>query len=125
MFRKLATLVLVGALVCTLGGTSALADTTSDRKSKSKIAATSSEPATAAGNEENSNEKLRAGVRKLVSDAKAGKVAPAVKTQIQPARGNNWSTGTKVAVGVGIAVAVIAVIVIVQARNEPDSIRIF
>jgi len=120
MFRKFASLVLVTALVCTLGGTSAFADTKSDRESKSKIAVTSSEPSTAAGNEGNSNEKLRASVRKLVSDAKAGKAAPAVKTQIQPARGNNWSTGTKIAVGIGIAVAVIAVIVIVQARNGPE-----
>lgn len=120
MFRKFATLALVTALVCTLGGTSAFADTTSDRESKSKIAATSSEPGTAAGNEANPNEKLRAGVRKLVSDAKAGKVAPAVKSQIQPAKSNNWSKGTKIAVGVGVGVAVAVVVLILVVKHQKD-----
>ncbi len=120
MLRKFASFVLVTALVYTLGGASAFADTTSDHESKSKVAATSSEPGTAAGNEANPNEKLRADVRKLVSDAKAGKVTPPAKSQIQPAKSNNWSTGTKIAVGVGVAVAVIVVILI--ARDTPGRV---
>ena len=125
MLRKLASLVLVTALVCALSGTSAFANTASGPDSKAKTVTTSSEPGTLDAKEPKTNEKLRADVRKLVDDARAGKVAPVAKSQIQPARSNNWSTGTKVAVGVGIAVAVIAVIVIVNADKGPDSIRIF
>jgi hypothetical protein len=125
MLSKFAYFALVTALVSTSGGLSALANTMSDRENKSKIATTSAEPGAIASNEANPNEKLRAGVRKMVSDARAGKVTPAVKSQIRPAQTNNWSTGTKIAVGVAIAVAVVAVIVIVQADNGPKSIPIF
>lgn len=116
MLRKFASLMLAIALVCTVGGTSASANTTSEPDSKSKMA-TSSEPGTAAGKEENPNEKLRADVRKLVADARAGKVAPATRSHIQPARSNNLSTKAKVAIGVGIAVIVLALIVNHERKN--------
>ena len=37
---------------------------------------------------------------KLVADAKSGRVIPATKSQIQPARSNNLSTRKKIAIGV-------------------------
>lgn len=73
-----------------------------------------------------SNEQLRSAMLKLVADAKAGKVTPAPKPQIQPAKSNNLSTKAKVAIGVGIAVAVVAVIVIAKTGSGPSGpIRIF
>jgi hypothetical protein len=61
----------------------------------------------------------------LIAEAKAGKVAPAERPQIQPAKSNNLSKGTKIAIGVGIAIAVIAVIVIVKADKAPGPISVF
>lgn len=43
---------------------------------------------------------------------------PAAKSQIQPAKRNNWSKGTKIAVGVGIAVAVVVVILVVRHKVD-------
>ncbi len=53
----------------------------------------------------------------LVVDAKAGKVAPAARPQIQPAKSNNLSKGKKIAIGIAVAVAVIAVIVVVDRQK--------
>jgi hypothetical protein len=70
------------------------------------------------------NEQLRTAINKLVNDAKAGKIAPAPRPQVQ--QRNNLSKGTKIAIGVGIAVAVIAIIVVAKADNGPTGpIRIF
>ncbi len=57
--------------------------------------------------------------------AKAGKVAPAERPQIQPAKSNNLSKGAKIAIGVGIAIAVVVVIVIATADKGPGQIGIF
>jgi hypothetical protein len=118
MFNKFASFALVIALVCTLGETSAFGKTSSDPEGKAKMAETSTESSSAARTEAKPNEKLRADMLKLVAHAKAGKVAPAARPQIQPAKSNNLSKGAKIAIGVGIAVAVIAVIVIVHTRNH-------
>jgi hypothetical protein len=111
---KIASLLLVSALVCTLGGASAFANTLSEPDAKSKVAETPTASATAAKTEAKPNEKLRAEMLKLVADAKAGKVAPAARPQIQPVKSNSLSKGTKIAMGVGVAVAVVVVILIVR-----------
>ena len=54
---------------------------------------------------------LRSSVLRLVADTKAGKVMPAERPQIQPAKSNNLSTTLKVEIGVGVAVVVLALIV--------------
>jgi len=103
------------ALSIGLCGTSAFAGTSS----------TSSESADVANVTGNVPEKkeaqpdlqLKGKMLKLVAEAKAGKVTPPAKSDIQPAKSNNWSKGQKIALGVGIAVAVVAVVVIVQARK--------
>lgn len=120
MFNKLASLTLVVAVVCTIGGTSAFANNLSNPDTKPDKASVPSEAA--AKNDLKANEHLKNSVRKLVADAKAGKGLPAPKSQIQPAHGNNWSTGTKIAVGVAIAAAVIAVIVIVGSQDTPGRV---
>ena len=115
MFKKLASVVIITAIVCTLGGTSAFAKNISNPDAKTDTANVFS--GALAKKEVKPNEQLKNNMLKLVADAKAGKVVPAAKSQIQPAKGNNWSKGTKIAVGVGIAAAVIVVILIVRANH--------
>ncbi len=118
MLNKFTSVALVGALVAALCGTSAFANNSSHPNEKT---APASVPAGAPTKKEvKPNEQLKNNMLNLVSDAKAGKVAMAARSQIQPAKSNNWSRGTKIAVGVGIAVAVvIAVIVVVSpALND-------
>ena len=117
MLNKLASIVLVTALVCALGGSSAFANSPSGPEAKPKAAETSSAGATEK-REIQPNTKLRADVLKLVTDAKAGKLRLAERPQMQPARSNNLSKGKKIAIGVGIAVAVVAIIVVVHTRNH-------
>lgn len=118
MLKKFASVIVVVALFCTLGIHATLA---SEPETKGKAAETvtgpvgPSEKAVAPTNQP--NEKLRAGILTLVRDAKAGKVLPPAKSQIQSAKSNNWSRGTKIAIGVGIAVAVVVVILVVAVRN--------
>jgi hypothetical protein len=93
-------------------GTAAFAGTSSSSDEKTPPTNVPAEaPAT---KEVKPNEQLKNSVLKLVSDAKAGKVTMAPKSQIQPAKSNSWSKGTKIAVGVGIAAAVIVTILIVS-----------
>lgn len=122
MLKGFASMMVVFALFCTLGVHTAFARSSSEPETKGKAAEAASRPVGSGKSEvattEKPNEKLRADVLKLVRDAKAGKVMPAAKSQIQPARSNNWSKGTKIAVGVGVAVAVVVVILIVHTRNH-------
>jgi Flp pilus assembly protein TadB len=116
MFKKLASIVIITAIVGTLGGTSAFANSSSNPDVKTDSANVPSAPAK---KEENSNEQLKDNMLKLVADAKAGKVAPVAKSQLQPAKSNNWSKRTKIAIGVGVAVAVVVVVLVVNhARNH-------
>jgi hypothetical protein len=116
MLKKLASAVINIALVCTLGGTSAFANSSSGPAAKTDAANVPS--GGPAKKEVKPNEQLKNNMLKLVRDAKAGKVMPAAKSQIQPAKSNNWSKGTKIAVGVGIALAVVVAILVVHTRNH-------
>ena len=115
MLKKLTSITLVAVLVSALSGTSALANNLSNLDVRTNPA-----PAdTPAKKTVKPNEQLKDNMLKLVADAKEGKVVPAAKSQIQPARSNNLSKGAKIAIGVGIAVAVVAVIVTTKyCRNE-------
>jgi citrate lyase beta subunit len=66
------------------------------------------------------NEKLRTAINKLVSNAKAGKIAPAPRPQTQTRNSNNLSKGTKIAIAVGVVVAVVAIIVVAKADKGPS-----
>ena len=110
MLKKLASFTIITALVCTLGGIAAFANNTSSQDTKNDTAKVPSE--TPAKEEVKPNEQLKSNMLKLVADAKAGKIAPAPKSQIQPARSNNWSKRKKIAVGVGIAAAVVVILVL-------------
>jgi hypothetical protein len=112
MPKRLASIVIITAIIFTLGGTSAFGNSSLNPDAKTD---TPEVPVTnSAKKEVKPNEQLKNNMLKLVADAKAGKVAPAAKSQIQPATNNNWSKRTKVAVGVGVAVAVVVVILVVK-----------
>ena len=117
VLNKFASLVLVIALV-TLGGSSAFANSPTKPDAKRNVADVPGETEISDKNKVQPHERLKADMFKLVANAKAGKVAPAERPQIQPAKSNNLSKGTKIAIGVGIAVAVIAIIVVVHTRNH-------
>jgi hypothetical protein len=115
MLKKLASVTIITALVCTPGGTAVFARNTTSPDDKTEKA---NVPAEAPPKEEvKPNEQLKKKMFKLVADARAGKVAPVAKSQTQPARSNNLSTKTKIAIGVGIA-AVVLVLVVNHARNH-------
>jgi hypothetical protein len=114
MLKRCSSIVLITALVCTLGGTSVFANASSDPEVKPRTLAIQQRPDTATENRTKPNGELRAGMLALIAEAKAGKVAPATRPQTQPATSRNLSKRTKIAIGVGIAVAVVAVILIVN-----------
>jgi len=118
VLRKLTTVTLVAVLVSVLCGTSASANDLSNPDVRTNSAnGPSDDPAKT---EVKPNEQLRTNVLKLVADAKAGKVMPAAKSQIQPARSNNLSSGKKIAIGVGIAAAIVTVILIMKSPMLND-----
>lgn len=114
MLKRFASAVLIIALLGTLGGFSAFAQsaTEPDVQSSKTQPPLASETATAG----QPNERLKADIDRLVADAKAGKVVPAERPQLQPARSNNLSKGKKIAIGVAVAIAVVTVVLIV---NKP------
>ena len=116
MLNKIASIVVVAALVTALCGTSALANTSSNSTPRTHLSG-ANPGATNVATDGPANEKLRINMLTLVADAKAGKVTPAERPQIQPARSNNLSKKTKVAIGVGIAVVVVAVILVVKIKS--------
>lgn len=112
MLNKFASLALVIALVCTLGGTSAFARASSDPEVKPKAGEAAPESRAEIKKDTRSvpaNVRLKADMDRLVADAKAGKIAPSA-AQMQPAKSNNLSKGAKIAIGVGIVVAVVAIV---------------
>ena len=117
MIKSIVSVMLAAVLSFTFCATSATARPSVDDEVKS----TENDGTTA-----HRNEKLRTDMLNLVADAKAGKVVPAPRSQMQPEKSNNLSKGTKIAIGVGIAVAVIAIIVVATADKGPTGgFRIF
>jgi len=121
MINRFASLTLIIALVCTVGGTSAFADTPTNTDTNGNAAATVPASPTSDKKEGQPNEKLRAGLTKLVADTKAGKGTLSALPQFKPARSNNLSKGKKIAIGVGIA-AVVAIVVIHARRHLFDDL---
>jgi preprotein translocase subunit SecF len=117
MFKKLASVILIATIACTIGGsTSAFATSASEAPLQDDPA---SVPAKAPEEKEaKANEQLKTNMLKLVADAKAGKVKLPAKSQIQPGTSNNLSKGKKIAIGVGIAVIVVAIIVVIHEKNH-------
>ena len=119
MLKKFLSLMLVSILSCSLG-VSTFARSLSNPEENAKAAATSTEAGATAATELKSNEKLSADMRQLVADARAGKLAPAAKPQLEPAKSNNFSTKAKIAIGVGVAVVVVALLINHQRKHFFD-----
>jgi hypothetical protein len=105
MFRRLLTATLAAAALCTLGVTSAFADTPA--RAEAKAEGMTTQPTTHAD-----GEKLKTDMRKLVADAREGRsgTTQPPRQQQPPPQSNSLSKGQKIAIGVGITVGVLAII---------------
>ena len=109
MTKKLISVGTVVALVCCFCGISVYANG-ADPKVPIVKTATPSEKSQA-------QEKLKADVTKLVSDAKAGKLKVPAQQFPQPQR-NNLSTGAKIGIIAGIAGAIIVIAMLVKLNSD-------
>jgi hypothetical protein len=114
VLNKLASLTLAAALLTAPCGTSVFANSSSSINSNKDQPVARLRFVRIDTNKSRSNERLRVNVLKLVFDAKAGKIAPAERSQIQPAKSNNLSKRTKIAIGVGVAAAVVTVVLLIR-----------
>ena len=115
MLKNLTCATLVATLFIALCGNSAFAANSPTSDANADAANVTGD--VRAKSEAPANPLLKNKMLKLVADAKAGKVVPPAKSDIQPSKSSNWSTKTKVAVGIGIAVAVVAIVVIIQVKK--------
>ena len=125
MFKKIASLVLVTALACTLCGTPAFAHTSSNPDDKSNKTGTQPDSASTGKREVQPKESLRADILKLVADARAGKGVSVTDPQNQPRQSNGLSKGAKIAIGVGIAAAVLLIIYLSVDKAPDGNIKVF
>jgi hypothetical protein len=120
MLTKCTSLCLVFVLTTTLCWRLTFAQSPSPTASEINPPVESTIPTTAR-NEGESNERLKSGVATLLSDAKAGKIAPAAKSQVQPVKSNNLSKKQKIAiVAVGVVVALVITAIVVYRGLEWD-----
>ena len=122
MLKKLATLVIVSALLLTVGGARALASAPPSSDGKADSANTPSGSSPAEKRDARPDKKLKSEIEKLVADAKAGKGMPVPTPQNQPRQSNGLSKGAKIGIGVGVAAAIIIVIVVVASKNSPGRV---
>jgi hypothetical protein len=118
MIKRIASLVMVMALVLTVGTAAVRADTPKDPDTNGKAVVTQPTESTSEKKEAKPDEKLRSGMAKLVADTKAGKGKLSAPSQFKPARSNNLTKGQKIAIGVGIAAAVVVVIAVLHVRRH-------
>lgn len=118
MIHRFASLTLILALGCTVGGTSVFAKTPTNTDTTANSVVTLPASPTSARTELPSNEQLRTGLARLVADTRAGKGKLSEPSQFQPPTGNNLSRNKKIALGVGIAAVVVLVIVVIHAKNH-------
>ena len=111
LIRSIASL-LVLMLISTLGETSVMASSTSGKTPQPIM-----DEVISVTDEARPEVKLKSDMEKLIADARAGKVIPAARSQIQPAKSNNLSKTAKIAIGVGIAIIVLAIIY----KHEKDN----
>ena len=109
MIKKFISLATAAALVCCFCGTSGYANDT-DPKAPTVTTATPAEKSQA-------QEKLKADLTKLVSDAKAGKLKVPAQHFPQPKR-NNLSTGAKVGIIAGIGAAIFLIVMLVSLSDD-------
>ena len=111
LIRSISSL-LVLMLISTLGETSALASSASEKTPQPIM-----DEVISVIPEARPEAKLKSDMEKLIAEARAGKVIPAVRPQMQSVKSNNLSKTAKIDVGVGIAVVVLAIII----KHEKDN----
>ena len=110
MLNKFASLFLVLALTCAVCRTSTFAQAPPQTETELGVEKLPSSPSKPTAERER-DEKLKANVATLLSDARAGKITPAPKSQITHPSANHLSKKAKVAIVVGIVLVVTAIIV--------------
>ena len=117
MSVRLLFIVVVMAMISTIGGTSVFAHATTDPRPSGEETKASSETTSSAKERVRENAKLKGDLQKLLADAKAGKVAP--RAQQSPNAGrHNLGTTAKIGIAVAIAGIIVAIIAIHTANND-------
>jgi hypothetical protein len=118
MSKKFASLVLVVTLVCTLCGPKLFAQ--NKQQPEAELSSVNDSPVlnSAVEKEAQRGARLKAGIQRLVADARTGKGLAVTDPQAQPAQSNSLSKTVKIGLVVGIALAVILIIVVVHAKNH-------
>lgn len=116
MFKKIASLVLIFTLFCSLAGAPAFARVPS--VTGYKLDKVNDPPASGTPKEAEAGESLRAEITKLVADARAGKRLTVSDPQNQPRQSNGLSKGTKIAIVAGIGTAIILAILFFHVRRH-------
>ena len=111
---KLLSLAIAIAVISSVGGTSVFARPATDPKTPAEEAKASPNSIPAL---KDKTTKLEGDLRKLVSDAKAGKVAPRAQ-QFPNTKRNNLSTGAKIGIAAAIGGLIFALIVIHQVNSD-------
>lgn len=115
MLIKFMSLFMVLALMTTFCLRSTFAQSTPPTTSELSPPVESTTPITTR-NEGQSSERLKAGVATLLNEAKAGKIAPAAKSQIQPAKSNNLSKKKAVLIAVAVVAALVITAIAIECR---------
>ena len=120
MYKQIASLLLVAAIVCSLGGSSGLAQTSSLPDTIQNKESSLPDSALAEKREAQQKSSLKAEVAKLVADAKAGKRLTVINPQNQPAQSNNLSKGWKIGIVVIVALVIVTFVAIHVSHHLID-----
>jgi hypothetical protein len=120
MFKQIASLLLVAAIVCTLGGTSSFAQTSSLPDAGSNKENGLLDSGVAVKKEAQQKSSLKADIAKLVTDAKAGKRLTVSDPQNQPAQSNSLSKGWKIGIVVIAALVIVTFVAIHVSHHLID-----
>ena len=118
MKARFLSLLVAIAMILSFSGVSVFARPATDPKSVVEDAKTSPNSIPPA-KEQPGASKLKGDMQKLISDAKAGKVAPRVQ-QFPNTRRNNLSTGAKIGIAAAIGGLIFALIIISKLNSDDD-----
>lgn len=124
MFRKFLSLVLVGLLLQIAWVIPASANTKEEKKTRQVEKVKSGIAKLGVGEEARIKVKLHNGTKLdgyirevgnehfIIVDAKSGEATPVAYPQVARAKGNNLSTGARVAIGIAVVAAIFTIIVL-------------
>jgi hypothetical protein len=118
MIKKLASLSIITALICTLGGVPAFAQSPATFEVKvaaSREASVARNNSTATGQ---TRQSLKAEIAKAVADARAGRGLKVSDPQNQPAQSNSLSKTAKIAIAVGVGLAIVLAIIAINFKRN-------